>query len=79
MTIYISQYLHPTTCQPADYRSMWTEFEWENKVLISTNFTDPIEFVQHIIKLTNMQCLVPLKPFILTTQQINNFNYFKNT
>jgi len=62
--IDISQYLTPSSCLLTDYRTMWSEFEWENKVLISTNITDPIYFINFITGLTNMKCLTPLEPFI---------------
>jgi coatomer subunit beta len=38
---------------------MWAEFEWENKVAVNTNISDLREFLQHIIKTTNMACLTP--------------------
>ncbi len=41
------------------FRNMWAEFEWENKVAIATTFTDVAAFLQHIITTTNMKCLTP--------------------
>jgi coatomer subunit beta len=38
---------------------MWSEFEWENKILVNTNITDLREFLEHILKCTNMGCLTP--------------------
>jgi vesicle coat complex subunit len=38
---------------------MWAEFEWENKVAISTSIHDLLEFLNHIVKSTNMTCLTP--------------------
>jgi len=40
---------------------MWTEFEWENKVSVSTSITDVRLFLDHILKCTNMKCLTPDK------------------
>jgi hypothetical protein len=40
---------------------MWAEFEWENKVAISTSIHDLPEFLNHIVKSTNMTCLAPHK------------------
>jgi coatomer subunit beta len=38
---------------------MWSEFEWENKVTIHTNFDNLNEFLEHILKTTNMRSLTP--------------------
>jgi coatomer subunit beta len=32
--IDIMDYIMPATCTDAEFRSMWAEFEWENKVRI---------------------------------------------
>jgi len=39
------------------FRNMWTEFEWENRVNVNTGITDLREYLQHIMKSTNMACL----------------------
>lgn len=56
----IMDYIRPAECKHEDFRSMWAEFEWENKVAISTNITDLGEFLNHIVANTNMMCLTPL-------------------
>jgi len=55
----IMDYIRPATCTDEIFRSMWAEFEWENKVAIATSITDLIEFVDHIVTSTNMSCLTP--------------------
>lgn len=55
----IMDYIRPATCTDEVFRSMWAEFEWENKVAISTSITDLIEFLDHIVTSTNMSCLTP--------------------
>lgn len=55
----IMDYIRPSTCTDELFRSMWAEFEWENKVAISTSITDLTEFLNHIVKSTNMNCLTP--------------------
>ena len=35
----IMDYIHPATCSDADFRSMWADLEWENKVNVTTNVT----------------------------------------
>mmetsp|Transcript_4229 Transcript_4229/g.6933 ORF Transcript_4229/g.6933 Transcript_4229/m.6933 type:complete len:413 (-) Transcript_4229:234-1472(-) len=53
----IMDYIRPAECSNEDFRSMWAEFEWENKVAINTNILDLQEFLKHIISNTNMTCL----------------------
>lgn len=55
----IMDYIRPATCTDEVFRSMWAEFEWENKVAITTSITDLSEFLNHIVKSTNMKCLTP--------------------
>lgn len=57
--IDIMDYIVPAYCPDLQFRSMWAEFEWENKVAINTSFTNPKEFLDHIIACTNMRCLSP--------------------
>ncbi|XP_020241527.1 coatomer subunit beta-1-like isoform X1 [Asparagus officinalis] len=55
--IDIMDYISPATCTDGVFRSMWAEFEWENKVAVNTIIQDEKEFLNHIIKSTNMKCL----------------------
>lgn len=55
----IMDYIRPATCTDELFRSMWAEFEWENKVAISTSITDLLTFLNHIVDSTNMSCLTP--------------------
>jgi len=57
--IDIMDYIAPASCSDVQFRSMWAEFEWENKVAVNTSITDVNEFLEHIIKSTNMRCLTP--------------------
>jgi coatomer subunit beta len=57
--IDIMDYIQPATCNEQQFRMMWTEFEWENKINVNTNFTDLKEFFNHVLKSTNMACLTP--------------------
>ena len=52
--IDIMDYIVPASCPDAQFRSMWAEFEWENKVAVNTAITDPGAFLDHIIASTNM-------------------------
>jgi len=55
--IDIMDYIHPSTCAPTTFRAMWAEFEWENKVAVNTEITSLREYLDHVLKHTNMKCL----------------------
>jgi len=57
--IDIMDYITPATVPDSQFRAMWAEFEWENKVSVNTKFTDPRAFLEHICRVTNMKCLTP--------------------
>ncbi|KAL4452385.1 hypothetical protein ABPG75_008047 [Micractinium tetrahymenae] len=57
--IDIMDYITPATCPDVQFRSMWAEFEWENKVAVNTAINEPLAFLDHIIASTNMRCLTP--------------------
>ncbi|KAF5842052.1 coatomer beta subunit appendage platform-domain-containing protein [Dunaliella salina] len=57
--IDIMDYISPAVCADVQFRNMWAEFEWENKVAVNTTFTDCNSFLNHIVATTNMQCLTP--------------------
>ena len=59
--IDIMDYIVPASCSDGEFRQMWAEFEWENKVAVNTNISDLPAFLQHVIKCTNMKCLTPEK------------------
>ena len=59
--IDIMDYIVPASCDDTEFRQMWAEFEWENKVAVNTNVSDLSQFLQHVIKVTNMRCLTPEK------------------
>ncbi|KAK9924016.1 hypothetical protein M0R45_032406 [Rubus argutus] len=57
--IDIMDYISPASCADISFRTMWAEFEWENKVAVSTVIEDEKEFLNHIVNATNMKCLTP--------------------
>ena len=59
--IDIMDYIVPATCTDTEFRQMWAEFEWENKVAVNTNIKDLHEYMDHLIGTTNMKCLTPEK------------------
>ncbi|CAI0438730.1 unnamed protein product [Linum tenue] len=55
--IDIMDYISPAYCTDSAFRTMWAEFEWENKVAVNTTIQNEKEFLDHIITSTNMKCL----------------------
>ena len=55
----IMDYICPASCSDTDFRAMWAEFEWENKVAVNTGITDIVQFLNHIVESTNMKCMTP--------------------
>lgn len=51
----------PASCTDTEFRQMWQDFEWENKVSVNTTLTDLHEYLKHLLKSTNMKCLTPEK------------------
>ena len=59
----IMDYIQPATCTETAFRTMWTEFEWENKVNINSkggNESKTLrQYLEQLMKSTNMSCLTP--------------------
>ncbi|KAK6542173.1 coatomer subunit beta [Orbilia ellipsospora] len=55
----IMDYIQPATCTETQFRSMWTEFEWENKVNINSKAPTLREFLSQLMAASNMNCLTP--------------------
>lgn len=55
----IMDYIQPATCTETQFRTMWTEFEWENKVNINSKAKSLREFLKQLMACTNMSCLTP--------------------
>lgn len=55
----IMDYIQPATCTETQFRSMWTQFEWENKVNINSKAKSLRDFLDQLMACTNMNCLTP--------------------
>lgn len=55
----IMDYIQPAHCTETQFRTMWTEFEWENKVNINSKAKTLREFLKQLMENTNMACLTP--------------------
>lgn len=50
-------YIVPGNCTDTEFRKMWADFEWENKVAVNTTITDLREYLEHVAESTNMKLL----------------------
>lgn len=58
--IDVIDYIKPSDCLHEDFRKMWLEFEWENKVYLSPKtIKDLTEFLTIVTKSLRMKCLTP--------------------
>ncbi|XP_076054623.1 coatomer subunit beta [Oratosquilla oratoria] len=57
----IMDYIVPASCTDLEFRQMWLEFEWENKVTVNTHMTELKGYLEYLCKSTNMKCLTPDK------------------
>jgi len=55
--IDIMDYIVPGSCTDTEFRKMWADFEWENKVAVNTTITDLREYLEHVAETTNMKLL----------------------
>ncbi|CAD5210309.1 unnamed protein product [Bursaphelenchus okinawaensis] len=55
--IDIMDYIVPGQVTDTEFRKMWADFEWENKVPVNTNITDLREYIENIATATNMKLL----------------------
>ncbi|KER23243.1 hypothetical protein T265_08815 [Opisthorchis viverrini] len=62
--IDIMEYILPATCSPGEFRQMWSEFEWENKVTVNTQINDLFAYLSHITAHTNLRCLTPMEALL---------------
>merc|ERR1719350_1613262 len=50
----ILDYIERASIGELAFRTMWSEFEWENKININTSITEVGMFLEHIMRNTNM-------------------------
>ncbi|KAK6205022.1 adaptin N terminal region-domain-containing protein [Scheffersomyces amazonensis] len=55
----IMDYIKPATCSESQFRKMWNEFEWENKITIKSPIETLKQYLEELMKGTNMTCLTP--------------------
>lgn len=55
----IMSYIKPGKCSENKFRTMWDEFEWENKIAIKSNLPSLKDYLDALLEGTNMACLTP--------------------
>lgn len=55
----IMDYIKPATCKENQFRKMWNEFEWENKITVKSAFPTLKDYLNALLEGTNMNCLTP--------------------
>lgn len=55
----ILDYIKPLSCSPSKFRTMWDEFEWENKINVITPIHELKTYLDFVLKVTNMKSLTP--------------------
>lgn len=55
----IMDYIKPATCTENVFRKMWNEFEWENKITITSEKASLKDYLDELMAGTNMNCLTP--------------------
>lgn len=56
-THLLQDYIVPGNLSDDEFRKMWFEFEWENKVSVNTTITDLREYIENLASSTNMKIL----------------------
>ena len=68
--IDIMDYIVPASCNETEFRQMWAEFEWENKVAVNTPLTDLHEYLASLLK---------VRKWIKLALEIFNRQFIKGT
>lgn len=59
VTTEIHDYIAPADVDDTAFRSMWADFDWENKVQVNTSANDMREYVQKAADALQMKILTP--------------------
>ena len=57
--VNIMEYIKPAECTEAEFRAMWTEFEWENSIKVNSKEKSLNDYLDKLMENTNMTCLTP--------------------
>lgn len=57
INVNITDYIKPASISFDDFRDVWRDCEWENKVIVKTTMTNLKEYLTYIVMATNMRCV----------------------
>lgn len=57
ISVNLTDYIRPTKISFYEFRDIWRDCEWENKVTVKTKLTDPKEYLTQLVNATNMRCV----------------------
>lgn len=57
ISVNITDYIHPASTTMDQFREVWRDCEWENKVSVKTKLTNLKEYLTQLIVATNMRCI----------------------
>lgn len=63
ISINITDYISPTSIGFDEYRGIWRDCEWENKVTVKTKHNKLKDYLNHLVKATNMRCITADRGF----------------
>ena len=52
--------LMPADCSELEFKKKWAEYEWENKVQVSTPFNDLKEYVENFAERMNIKLMTTI-------------------
>lgn len=52
--------LQPAECTELEFKKKWAEYEWENKVQVSTPITDLKQYVEHFAESMNIKLMTAI-------------------
>jgi len=50
----------PAECPELEFKLKWAEYEWENKVIVTTPLVDLKQYVEHFAKAMNIKLMTPV-------------------
>ena len=61
--IDITDYIYPEESNIDEFRQLWSKYEWENKVIVNTQYDNPVEFIKMIAKELKMYIVSDLDEY----------------
>lgn len=61
ISVNITDYIKPASTSFDEFREVWRDCEWENKVCVKTNSANLKEYLMELVAATNMRCVTAEK------------------